>query len=237
VGGPDGEGTDPTGCTVPTAPQKLVDAAVREIAGRVRLSVGDADAAVKAQAEQARKDAKAAAAEAAKYERRLRHLRDEWMDRAISRADYEEWRPEFEAELTAARGRQAEAEALERDLTTNGHDRAEALRTAREFVANERPSAEDRDRYRGWLEAHFQGFTLHVRPVDAPGESGAEERAAARKLARLTEEPDIAAFNWKPKGMPEQIGILVAAWRPEVEPRFALDMGEEPAAEIGGLID
>jgi hypothetical protein len=139
--------------------------------------------------------------------------------------------------LTAAREREAAAKALERDLTTNGHDRAEALRTAGEFVANEWPSAEDRARYRAWLEAHFQGFTLHVRPAEVAGESETEGRAAARKLERLSDDPEAAYFTWKPKGMPEQIGTLVADWRPEVESRFALDTGEEPAAEISALID
>jgi hypothetical protein len=235
--GRDGYNGPPTGCDTPPVPQPLVDAAVREIATSINLSPGDADAQVRERAAQAKRDARSAAAEVAKFERRLRHARDEWMDRALSRNEYAEIKVEYETELTNAREREAGARALERDLSVNGHDHAEAIRTAREFAGNERPSAEDRDRFRAWLQAHFARFTLHVRPLEVPGETDQERASAARKRARDATAQEVGAFTWKPRGRPEQFAVLVAEWRPEVEDRFSLETGEPPRADPGALLD
>jgi hypothetical protein len=233
--GRNGEGAEKTGCTVPPVPQALADKAVRQIAARV-VTVEDAAAQVKERSAQAAKDARAAAAEAAKFERRLRHLRDEWLDRAVTRADYEAWRAELEHDLTAAREREAAARALARDLQTNGDDRAEALRTAREVAVNERPSPEQLDRYRAWLEAHFTGFTIRVWPV-VPGDT--EQALAEARRRALPELPELGEFTWKPKGKPEHVGTLLAEWRPEVEARFTVQSAEDtprpPTADAAGL--
>jgi site-specific DNA recombinase len=229
--GRDGMNGPKTDCNMPPVPRELVDGAVRRIAARIDLSTEDADARVKARAEQAKKDARAAAAEVAKYERRLRHLRDEFHDEAISRAEYTETRAEYETDLTAARARQAGAEALARDLQANGHDHADAIRAAREFAANERPSDDELARYRAWLEAHFESFTLHVRPR----EEDETDAALARRAGEL-DFPESSYFTWKPQGRPEQIGTLIADWRPEVEARFSLEAGEQPRADASGLL-
>jgi hypothetical protein len=191
--GRDGYNGPPTDCDTPALPQPLVDNAVRKVVARLenpRATERDIEATVKDRAAQARKDAKAAVGEVAKVERRLDSARVKFLDDASSRSEYEQLRVELEVDLTAALTRQAEAEALARDLATNGHDHAEAIRAARELARNEAPSPAERDRYRAFLETHFDRFTVAVVPVLGPpppddaarrsGSSGGWPRTNAR---------------------------------------------------------
>jgi hypothetical protein len=222
----------------------------------------DVEATVKQRAARAKKDAKAAAAEVAKLERRLDSARVKFLDDAFTRGEYEELRAGLEEDLTAARERLAAAEALARDLQTNGHDHAEAIHQARELARNEAPGAEERERYQAFLQAHFDHFIAVAHPV-APDLTD-EERARAERL--LDERPaedldeeeltlverllaehqrrDFAGLDWEQsarfgpwkaqrRGMMQ--GVLIAEFRPEVEARFAIDMGEQPKVSLEAL--
>jgi hypothetical protein len=245
--GRDGYNGPPTGCDTPAIPQPLVDNAVRAIVARLedpRATAREVEDTVKERAAQARKDAKAAASEVAKFEQRLKRARDRLLDDTLSRAEYEEVRAEVEADLTAAPQRQADAEALARDLATNGKDHAQAIRAARELARNDAPSPEQRDRYRAFLETRFEHFTVAVRPAlgppppdDAPEQERLEYAMARDKRDTLEDALPTAAWfgPWRSKGRGMVEGVLVAKWAPEVEARFAVDLGQEPTLSLEAL--
>jgi hypothetical protein len=262
--GKDGYNGPKTECGTPAIPQPFVDDAVREIVARLedpRATAREVEDTVKQRAAQARKDAKAAASEVAKFGRRLESARTKFLDDAFSRTEYEQLRVELEAELAAARQRQAEAEALARDLTTNGHDHAEAIKAARELAKNEAPSPEERDRYRAFLETHFKHFAVAIHPVspelaDAEraeakglldskpvGEMSESERElveryiAEHQLRELDAAmPYAARFGpWRSRGRGMVAGVLIAEWAPEYEARFAVEHGQQPTLSLGDL--
>jgi hypothetical protein len=262
---PDAWAGRPEPIAVSLAVSAAVDDAVRAIVARLenpRATERDVEATVKDRAVQARKDAKAAAAEAAKCRRRLESARTKFTDDAFTRAEYEEVRAEVEADLTAARQRQADAEALARDLATSGHDHAEAIRAARELAKNEAPSPEERDRYRAFLEVHFEQFVVATYPWEP--ELTDEERAAAKELVhsrssvRDMSESEFALFEryvgdrhrrqldtampyaarfgpWRSRGRGMVAGVLIAKWAPEVEARFAVEYGQQPTLSLAEL--
>ena len=149
-----------TRCTMPPLPRDAVDGAVRAYLARDILSPelvrGDLEAEAKRAGQEAKRAAAGAERDATKAEARIEKLRLAWLDEELTRAEFEETRAQLDRDLTAAKGRAAEARRVAEALRRPTADLLEAVESIRKAAASAHASAEVPRRAASGARSHLR---------------------------------------------------------------------------------
>jgi hypothetical protein len=213
-------------CTMPPLPRAYVDGRVRAFLSSEVLSPGLARGELqdeaKCAAREARKAATAAERDAAKQEQRLANLRLEWLDRTITRGEYEEVKAELQTALTEAKRAASEARRTAEAIANPSADLLAAVESIRQAAVAEAKRAEGVAAQRAVLERIFAYFRAITLPL-----------AESRHADAPDGHADGEGFALRPKrGGPAVWVLVVPEFRPEVEARWVGTTPMDPLTEL-----